>query len=67
MYEVYRKANEVADEAKALEVKWMLAVLANDEATSDEEIKALFLAEGVAPAVADFHIARRAIYMNGAA
>jgi hypothetical protein len=53
----------ITDEQK----RWMLASLSNDESSSDEELKAHFVSNGIPAPIADQYISRRADYLNGEA
>jgi hypothetical protein len=44
---------------------WMVAVLSNDEASTDEELRAHFIAGGVPAPMADIYLARRNDYLTG--
>jgi hypothetical protein len=43
---------------------WVATILANDEASTDEELKAHFVANGITPAKADEYLAQRDAHLN---
>jgi hypothetical protein len=45
-------------------ITWIEAVLANDETSTDAELRALFINEGAPPAEADKYVAKRTSYLK---